>query len=104
MPTIWPGRRRPRGHAVRLLPGQAVKPLRGAMKNAAADALAIAEAVRRPGLCPVPIKSEAQLDVPAIHRVRTQLVRERTVALANKLARIAWAVLTRKENYRALAA
>ncbi len=37
------------GHAVRLLPGQAVKPFRGATKNDAADALAIAEAAHRPG-------------------------------------------------------
>lgn len=72
------------GHSVRLLPGQAVKPFRGAMKNDAADALAIAEAVRRPGLRAVPIKSEAQLDVQAIHRVRAQLVRERT-ALINQI-------------------
>jgi transposase len=72
------------GHTVRLLPGQAVKPFRGAMKNDAADALAIAEAVRRPGLCAVPVKSEAQLDVQAIHRVRTQLLRART-ALINQL-------------------
>jgi transposase len=72
------------GHDVRLLPGQAVKPFRGAMKNDAADALAIAEAVRRPRLRTVPIKSEAQLDVQAIHRVRTQLLRERT-ALINQV-------------------
>jgi transposase len=72
------------GHAVRLLPGQAVKPFRGAMKNDAVDALAIAEAAHRPRLRPVPIKSAAQLDVQAIHRVRTQLVRERT-ALINQI-------------------
>jgi transposase len=72
------------GHAVRLLPGQAVKPFRGVMKNDATDALAIAEAADRPGLRPVPIKSAAQLDVQAIHRVRTQLVRERT-ALINQV-------------------
>jgi transposase len=72
------------GHTVRLLPGQAVKPFRGAMKNDAADALAIAEAVRRPGLCAVPVKSEAQLDLQAIHRVRTQLLRART-ALINQV-------------------
>jgi transposase len=69
------------GHTVRLLPGQAVKPFRGAMKNDAADALAIAEAVRRPGLRPVAVKSEAQLDVQAIHRVRAQLVRTRTATI-----------------------
>lgn len=72
------------GHAVRLLPGQAVKPFRGVMKNDATDALAIAEAAHRPGLRPVPIKSAAQLDVQAIHRVRTQLVRQRT-ALINQV-------------------
>ena len=72
------------GHAVRLLPGQAVKPFRGVMKNDATDALAIAEAAHRPGLRPVPIKSAAQLDVQAIHRVRTQLVRART-ALINQV-------------------
>lgn len=69
------------GHRVRLLPGQAVRPFRGAMKNDATDALAIAEAVRRPGLRAVPVKSEAQLDVQAIHRVRTQLIRERTATI-----------------------
>ena len=35
------------GHEVQLMPGQAVKPFRGAMKNDAADALAITEAVHR---------------------------------------------------------
>jgi transposase len=72
------------GHTVRLLPGQAVKPFRGAMKNDAADALAICEAVRRPGLCAVPIKSTAQLDLQALHRVRSQLLRTRT-ALINQV-------------------
>jgi transposase len=47
----------PHRHAVRLLPGQAVKPFRGAMKDDATDALAIAEAAHRPGLRPARLRA-----------------------------------------------
>jgi len=52
-------------------------------KNDTRDA-AICEAVTRPTMRFVPIKSRAQLDVQAVHRVRPQVVKERA-ALANQL-------------------
>jgi transposase len=67
------------GHEVRLLPPTAVKPLvKRGKKNDAADAAAICEALDRPGIHPVPIKSETQQGVLSLHAVRDQLVAERT--------------------------
>src|SRR3979411_2311240 len=57
---------------------QFVKPYRKNDKNDANDAEAICEAVTRPSMRFVPIKSEAQHDVQALHRVRAQLLKSRT--------------------------
>lgn len=66
------------GHDVRLIPAQFVKPFVKSQKNDYRDAEAIAEAVQRPTMRFVPIKSEEQLDVQAVHRVRERLMAQRT--------------------------
>jgi type IV secretory pathway component VirB8 len=48
----------------------------------------------------VPIKTDDQLDLQAIHRVRDRLITRRT-AVINQ---IAWAVLSSREEYRPIAA
>lgn len=72
------------GHEVRLMPGQYVKPFVKTHKNDLTDAEAIAEAVQRPQMRFVPIKTPAQLDVQALHRARDRLVGMRT-ALVNQI-------------------
>jgi transposase len=72
------------GHQVRLIPAQHVKPLVRGNKNDYNDALAIAEALGRPGLRCVAIKTPAQQDIQALHRLRSRCVGERT-ALCNQL-------------------
>ncbi len=69
---------RDQGHQVRLIPGQFVKRYRESNKNDYLDAEAIAEAVTRKKLRFVPIKTEDQLDVQGLHRVRERLVHNRT--------------------------
>lgn len=69
------------GHEVRLIPPQYVKPYVKRNKTDAADAEAICEAVGRPNMRFVPIKSEAQQAVLALHRVGSLLVRQRTATI-----------------------
>ena len=69
------------GHQVRLLPAQYVKPYLKGHKNDFRDAEAIAEAVQRPTMRFVPLKSAEQLDLQALHRVRSRLVTERTAVI-----------------------
>jgi transposase len=66
------------GHEVRLMPAQYVRPFVKTNKHDQADAEAIAEAVQRPQMRFVPIKSAAQLDLQALHRARDRLVTQRT--------------------------
>lgn len=66
------------GHDVRLMPPQYVKPFVKTNKIDYLDAEAIAEAVQRPTMRFVPIKTEDQLDLQALHRVRNRLVARRT--------------------------
>ena len=66
------------GHDVRLLPAQYVKPYLKRQKNDAADAEAICEAVTRPTMRFVPVKSPEQQSVMMLHRVRLMLNRQRT--------------------------
>lgn len=73
-----------RGHEVKLMPPQHVKPYVKTNKNDAADAEACAEAVTRPTMRFVPVKSEAQQALAMLHRVRERLIKERT-ALANQI-------------------
>ena len=66
------------GHEVRLIPPSYVKPYVKRQKNDAADAEAICEAVTRPSMRFVPIKSVEQQSVMAAHRTRSILTRQRT--------------------------
>ncbi|WP_285112891.1 IS110 family transposase [Leclercia adecarboxylata] len=72
------------GHRVLIIPPQFVKPYLKGNKNDANDAEAICEAVSRPGMRYVAIKSEAQQSMQAEHRVRARLLRDRT-ALSNEI-------------------
>jgi transposase len=66
------------GHTVKLMAPQFVKPYVKGNKNDANDAEAICEAVARPSMRFVAIKTIEQQDIQAIHRIRTELVRQRT--------------------------
>ncbi len=72
------------GHRVKLMSPRFVKPYRKSEKNDANDAEAICEAVARPSMRFVPVKSEAQHEIQALHRVREQLLKSRT-ALVNQV-------------------
>jgi transposase len=74
----WGRELRKLGHDVRLMPAAYVKPYVKRGKTDAADAEAICEAVRRPTMRFVEIKSEDQQAVLAIHRSRDLVVRQRT--------------------------
>lgn len=72
------------GHQVKLIPPQYVKPFVRGNKNDYNDALAIAEAVTRPEMRFATIKTQAQQDIQALHRLRERRVQERT-ALCNQV-------------------
>ena len=67
------------GHEVRLMPPAYVKPYVKRNKTDAADAEAIAEAVTRPTMRFVAVKSADQQAALMLHRVRELLVRQRTM-------------------------
>ncbi len=66
---------------MRLIPAQFVKPFLKSNKNDFLDAEAIAEAVGRQNMRFVPIKTDDQLDLQALHRVRDRLVQRRTAVI-----------------------
>ena len=72
------------GHTVKLMPPAYVKAYVKRNKNDAADAEAICEAVTRPTMRFVPVKDAEQQSVLLLHRVRSLLVRQRTM-LVNAL-------------------
>ncbi len=80
----WARRIRELGHDVRLLPPAYVRPYVKRGKNDAADAEAICEAVTRPTMRFVPVKTAEQQGVLMLHRTRDLLVRQRTM-LVNAL-------------------
>lgn len=84
-PEIWR-----LGHEVRLIPPANVKPFVKRRKSDAADAEAIAEAVRRPTMRFVAGKSEESQAVGVIFRTRDLLVRQRT-HLINVARAATWA-------------
>ena len=71
------------GHDVRLISPQFLSPYVKFNKNNRNDAEAICEAVGRPNMRFVPIKSAEQLAVQAVHRIRSRLVADR-VRLLNQ--------------------
>jgi len=66
------------GHEVKLMAPHYVKPYVKSNKNDYNDAEAICEAVQRPTMRFVPVKSLEQQDIQMIHRLRERLVKERT--------------------------
>ena len=67
------------GHDVRMMPPSYVKAYLRRQKNDAADAEAICEAVTRPSMRFVPVKSAERQSVLVLHRSRELLVRQRTM-------------------------
>ena len=72
------------GHTVKLMPPSYVKAYLKRSKNDANDAAAICEAVTRPSMRFVPIKTKEQQTALMLHRTRQLLVRQRTM-LSNAL-------------------
>src|SRR5215831_2999048 len=72
------------GHTVKLMSPQFVKPYVKGNKNDSRDAEAICEAVSRPHMRFVPLKTVESQDIQAIHRLRSRLIKERT-ALVNQV-------------------
>ena len=65
-------------HQVRMMPAQYVKPFVKTQKNDFVDAEAIVEAMLRPNMRFVEVKSEEQQSVLLAHRLREQLIKQRT--------------------------
>jgi len=80
----WARELRQLGHDPRIMAAEFVEPYRQGGKNDANDAAAICEAVSRPKMHFVAVKSVEQQAVLAVHRLRQGLVEERT-ALANRV-------------------
>jgi len=73
-----------RGYKVKIIPPQFVKPFVKGNKNDANDAQAICEAMARPNMHPVKVKSVEQQDIQAVHRIREEIKHHR-VAKANQI-------------------
>lgn len=80
----WARELRKQSHTVRLISPHFVTPYRRKGKNDANDAEAICEAISRPGMNFVAVKSEEQQSVLMAHRIREQLVSDRT-SLVNQI-------------------
>lgn len=72
------------GHTVKLIAPQFVKPFVMGNKNDANDAAGICAALLREGMRFVPVKTVQQQDIQAIHRIRSELIKQRT-AKANQI-------------------
>ena len=79
---------REQGHDVRLIPAQCVKPYVKTNKNDYIDAEAIAEAVGRPRMRFVPVKSEDQLDLQSLHRENQGQTKRNSSRMAALLYRV----------------
>lgn len=66
------------GHDAKIIPARFVKPYVKSNKNDLVDAEAIAEAVTRPTMRFVTVRSTEQVDLQAMHRIRDRLIRTRT--------------------------
>jgi transposase len=69
------------GHDVKQVPPAYAKPFRQGHKNDFRDAYAVAESVQRPSTRCVPAKTDNQLDLQALHRVRSRLISDRTAVI-----------------------
>jgi transposase len=95
------------GHEARLMPPQYVKAYVKTNQHDAADAEACCEAVQRPGMRFVPIKSGEQQALLMLHRVRDQLIGQRTAtinALRAHLAALGIVAAQRQAGVRQLLA
>lgn len=79
--NYWGRELEQRGHEVRLIPPQHVKPFVKGNKNDRNDAFAITEAAQRPQLCCVRPRSLEQTDLIQVHRVLDRQVRQRTAVI-----------------------
>lgn len=77
----WARRFQAFGHTVRIMASRFVAPYRKSGKNDGNDAEAICEAVQRPSMRFVPVKSAEQQAVLSLHRVRQGFVEERTATI-----------------------
>src|ERR671921_530672 len=77
------------GHEVKLMPPHYVKPYVKRQKNDMADAEAICEAVARPTMRFVPVKTEDQQAALMLHRARELLVRQRGMLINGLRAQLA---------------
>ncbi len=75
------------GHEARIIPAKAVAPFRQGHKTDSNDALAVAEAARRPNIKDAPLKTVEQQGLQAIQRARELLIGE-CIALSNHLRAI----------------
>jgi len=73
-----------KGYVVKIIPPQFVKPFIKSNKNDANDAAAICEAMSRPNMHPVRVKTVGQQDLQAMHRIRDEIKSHR-VAKANQI-------------------
>ena len=80
----WARELQSHGYTVKLIPPQFVKPYVKSNKNDANDAEAICEAMSRPNMRFVAVKSVEQQDIQATHRIRAELMTQRT-AKANQI-------------------
>jgi len=80
----WARELQARGYTVKLVPPQFVKPYIKSNKNDANDAEAICEAISRPTMRYVQVKSVYQQDIQAAHRIRSELMTHRK-AKANQI-------------------
>jgi transposase len=95
------------GHDARLMPPQYVRAYVKTNKHDMADAEACCEAVQRPGMRFVPVKSADQQAMAMLHRVRDQLVGQRTAtinALRGHLAEFGLVAAQRRQGLRELLA
>jgi transposase len=80
----WGRELQSRGYKVKLIPPQFVKPYVKSNKSDAKDAEAICEAMSRPNMRFVTVKRVEQQDIQATHRIRAELMTQRT-AKANQI-------------------
>lgn len=75
----WAGEPQARGYHVKLIAAQSVKPYVKINKKDRTDAEAIFEALGRPNMWFVAVKTVDQQDIQATHRIREELISQRTV-------------------------
>ena len=103
----WARELRALGHEARLMPPQYVRAYVKTNKHDAADAEACCEAVQRPGMRFVPVKTKDQQATLMLHRVRDQLIGQRTAtinALRGHLAELGIVAAQRQNRRRQLLA